>query len=51
MTKKQTVAVDPRKYDWDQAKSKWVSDTTEYCEECRCYHERPTWAPGRPCSK
>ena len=25
-------------------------ESTEYCEACRRYHERPTWQPGRPCS-
>lgn len=23
----------------------------EYCQECRTYHSRPVWQPGRPCRR
>jgi hypothetical protein len=26
-------------------------DRREYCVECRKYHDRPTWQPGRPCPR
>jgi len=28
---------------------KTADNNREYCCECRKYHRRPTWAPGRPC--
>lgn len=33
------------------AERKVEIDRTEYCEECRKYHLRPTWRPGRPCEQ
>jgi hypothetical protein len=26
-------------------------DHTEYCCECRKYHDPPTWEPGQPCGR
>ena len=26
-------------------------DRREYCAECRRYHERPVWQPGRSCGR